>query len=134
MTFIDLGDHAMFATPMFELSTKLRDGLSQWLAEFIATFGLLAAIAGSIRFSPATTPMLVGLYITAAYWFITSTSFADPAVTIARALSNFFLGIALSSVPAFIVSQIAGAKAAYVVFGWLFSPGGSRASLHERAM
>jgi glycerol uptake facilitator-like aquaporin len=112
--------HAMFALPIFEFSNRLRDGPAQWLAEFIATFGLLATIAGSIRFSPASTPMLVGLYITAAYWFTASTSFANPAVTVARALSNSFAGIAPSSAPAFIVAEIAGAIAAYIAFGWLF--------------
>jgi glycerol uptake facilitator-like aquaporin len=112
--------HAMFAMPIFEISTKLRDGPSQWLAEFIATFGLLATIAGSIRFSPATTPMLVGLYITAAYWFTASTSFANPAVTIARALSDSFAGIAPASAPAFIVAQLSAALAGYLLFGWLF--------------
>jgi glycerol uptake facilitator-like aquaporin len=113
--------HAMFALPIFELSTKLRDGPSQWLAEFIATFGLLATIAGSLRFSPATTPMLVGLYITAAYWFTASTSFANPAVTIARALSDSFAGIAPASAPAFIAAQLAAALAGSAVFGWLFA-------------
>jgi len=112
--------HAMFAMPVLEFSTKLRDGPAQWLAEFIATFGLLATIAGSIRFSPATTPMLVGLYITAAYWFTASTSFANPAVTIARSLTNSFSGIAPTSVSGFIGAQIFAAFAAYVVIGWLF--------------
>ena len=112
--------HAMFAMPIFEVSAKLRDGPSQWLAEFIATFGLLATIAGSIRFSPASTPMLVGLYITAAYWFTASTSFANPAVTIARALTDSFAGIAPGSAPAFILAQLIGALAGFVVFGWLF--------------
>lgn len=112
--------HAMFAMPIFEISTKLRDGPSQWLAEFIATFGLLATIAGSIRFSPASTPMLVGLYIAAAYWFTASTSFANPAVTIARALSDSFAGIAPGSVAGFIVAQLLAALAGYLLFGWLF--------------
>ncbi|HEX3652966.1 MAG TPA: MIP/aquaporin family protein [Rhizomicrobium sp.] len=115
--------HAMFALPILEISTKLRDGPAQWLSEFVATFGLFATIAGSIRFSPANTPMLVGLYITAAYWFTASTSFANPAVTIARSLSDTFAGIAPSSAPAFIVAQIAGTVAGYAVFGWLFDRG-----------
>lgn len=113
--------HAMFAMPVFEISEKLRDGPSQWLAEFIATFGLLAVIAGSIRFSPAATPMLVGLYITAAYWFTASTSFANPAVTFARMLSNSFAGIAPRSVPGFIVAQLLAVAAGCGVFPWLFS-------------
>lgn len=114
--------HAMFAMPLFEASTKLRDGPSQWLAEFIATFGLLGTIAGSIRFSPALTPALVGLYITAAYWFTASTSFANPAVTVARSLTESFSGIAPASAPAFIAAQLAAALAGYVVLGRLFSP------------
>src|SRR5690242_4785179 len=125
--------HAMFGMPILEVSTKLRDGPSQWLAEFIATFGLLATIAGSIRFSPATTPMLVGLYIAAAYWFTASTSFANPAVTLARSMSDSLAGIAPSSAPGFIVAQFAAALAGYAVFGWLFS-GQTRAwgdVLHE---
>jgi glycerol uptake facilitator-like aquaporin len=113
--------HAMFAMPIFEISAKLRDGPSQWLAEFIATFGLLATIAGSIRYSPSTTPMLVGLYITAAYWFTASTSFANPAVTFARMLSNSFAGIAPHSAPGFIVAQLLAVAAAYAVFPRLFS-------------
>jgi glycerol uptake facilitator-like aquaporin len=112
--------HAMFALPIIELSTKLRDGPAQWLAEFVATLGLLATIAGAIRFMPASTPTLVGLYITAAYWFTASTSFANPAVTIARSLTNTFAGIAPASAPAFIVAQFAAAVAACGVFGWLF--------------
>ncbi|HEX3429460.1 MAG TPA: MIP/aquaporin family protein [Rhizomicrobium sp.] len=114
--------HAMFASPIFELSTKLRDGPSQWLAEFIATFGLLATIAGSIRFSPAATPLLVGLYISAAYWFTASTSFANPAVTVARALTDSFAGIAPRSAPGFIMAQLAAALVAYFCFPWLFHP------------
>jgi glycerol uptake facilitator-like aquaporin len=112
--------HAMFAMPIFEVSAKLRDGPSQWLAEFIATFGLLATIAGSIRFSPSATPMLVGLYITAAYWFTASTSFANPAVTIARMLSNSFAGIAPHSAPGFILAQLLAVAAGYAVLPWLF--------------
>jgi glycerol uptake facilitator-like aquaporin len=120
--------HAMFAVPLLELSSKLRDGPSQWLAEFIATFGLLATIAGSIRFSPATTPMLVGLYITAAYWFTASTSFANPAVTIARSLTDSFSGIAPSSAPGFIAAQLVAAFLGYFVLDWLFSPALQRSS------
>ena len=117
--------HAMFAMPIFELSTKLREGPAQWLAEFIATFGLLATIAGSIRFSPASTPVLVGLYIAAAYWFTASTSFANPAVTIARALSDSFAGIAPGSAPGFILAQLAAALAGYATLPRIFGlPGG----------
>jgi len=111
--------HAMFAEPILQVSTKLRDGPSQAFAEFVATFGLIAAILGAIRFRPGATPMIVGLYITSAYWFTASTSFANPAVTIARSLSNTFAGIAPSSAPIFILAQIVGALAASALFGWL---------------
>ncbi len=111
--------HAMFAEPVLQVSTKLRDGPAQGLAEFVATFGLLATIFGTLRFKPAFTPMAVGLYITAAYWFTASTSFANPAVTLARSLSDTFAGIAPQSVPLFVAAQIAGAVAATGVFGWL---------------
>jgi glycerol uptake facilitator-like aquaporin len=111
--------HAMFAEPIWQVSTKLRDGPAQAFAEFVATFGLIAAILGSIRFRPDATPMIVGLYITSAYWFTASTSFANPAVTIARSLSNTFAGIAPSSAPTFIAAQLAGAVAASLLFGWL---------------
>lgn len=113
--------HAMFGVPLLEVSTRLRDGPSQWLAEFIATFGLLGTIVGSIRFSPTLTPALVGLYITSAYWFTASTSFANPAVTVARSLTESFSGIAPGSIPGFIVAQIMAALIAFAVFGWLFS-------------
>ena len=111
--------HAMFALPIIQVSTKLRDGPAQAFSEFIATFGLIAAILGGVRFRPDATPLIVGLYITSAYWFTASTSFANPAVTVARALSNTFAGIAPGSAPAFIVAQLAGALAAGAVFGWL---------------
>jgi glycerol uptake facilitator-like aquaporin len=111
--------HAMFAEPILQVSTKLRDGSAQAFAEFVATFGLLATILGAVRFRPDFTPVVVGLYITSAYWFTASTSFANPAVTIARTLSNTFAGIAPSSAPAFIAAQVVGAVAAVVVFGWL---------------
>ncbi|HEX4097588.1 MAG TPA: MIP/aquaporin family protein [Caulobacteraceae bacterium] len=111
--------HAMFAEPILQFSTKLRDGPAQAFAEFVATFGLIAAILGSIRFRPDATPMIVGLYITSAYWFTASTSFANPAVTIARSLSNTFAGIAPSSAPMFIVAQLTGSVTASLLFGWL---------------
>ncbi len=111
--------HAMFAEPILQVSAKLRDGPAQAFSEFIATFGLIAAILGSLRFRPDATPVIVGLYIAAAYWFTASTSFANPAVTLARSLSNTFAGIAPTSAPAFIAAQIAGAVAASLTFGWL---------------
>jgi glycerol uptake facilitator-like aquaporin len=117
--------HAMFGVPIIEVSHKLRDGPSQWLSEFVATFGLLLAIAGCAR-KPDTTPALVGLYISAAYWFTASTSFANPAVTIARSLTDSFAGIAPSSVPGFIGGQllavIAAAPLTIYLFGHLGSP------------
>lgn len=111
--------HAMFAEPLFQVSTKLRDGWSQGLAEGVATFGLIATVLGSLRFRPDATPVMVGLYITAAYWFTASTSFANPAVTVARSLSNTFAGIAPTSAPLFIICQLAGAAVSAVLFGWL---------------
>jgi len=114
--------HAMFAEPMLQVSTKLRDGPAQGLAEFIATFGLVGTILGSLRFRPEATPWTVGLYITSAYWFTASTSFANPAVTLARSLSDTFAGIAPGSAPLFIAAQIAGATAGVAVWGWLLKP------------
>jgi glycerol uptake facilitator-like aquaporin len=111
--------HAMFAEPILQVSTKLRDGPAQAWSEFVATFGLLATILGTLRFRPDFTPLAVGLYITAAYWFTASTSFANPAVTLARSLSDTFAGIAPSSAPAFIAAQLAGALAAVWVMDWL---------------
>jgi glycerol uptake facilitator-like aquaporin len=111
--------HAMFAEPIWQVSTKLRDGPAQGFAEFVATFGLLGTILTTQRFRPDVTPQAVGLYITAAYWFTASTSFANPAVTIARSLSDTFAGIAPQSAPLFIAAQIVGAIAAVAFFGWL---------------
>ncbi|KQY26512.1 MIP family channel protein [Caulobacter sp. Root487D2Y] len=111
--------HAMFAEPILQISTKLRDGPAQMLAETVATFGLVATILGVGRFRPDFTAVAVGLYITAAYWFTASTSFANPAVTVARSLSNTFAGIAPASAPAFILAQFVGALTAALTFGWL---------------
>jgi glycerol uptake facilitator-like aquaporin len=112
--------HLMFEMPVFEMSAKLRDGPAQIFSEFIATFGLLATILGAVRFCPSRVAALVGLYIVSAYWFTSSTSFANPAVTMARALSNSFAGIAPVSAPGFIVAQLAAAVVAYLAFAWLF--------------
>lgn len=112
--------HAMFAEPILQVSSKLRDGPAQVFAESVATFGLIGAILGGVRHRPAEVPMIVGLYITAAYWFTASTSFANPAVTLARSLSDTFAGIAPHSVPGFIAGQLVGAAAGALVFGWLF--------------
>jgi glycerol uptake facilitator-like aquaporin len=111
--------HLMFAEPVLQVSTRLRDGPAQTLSEGVATFGLIGVILAGVRFRAEAVPALVGLYITAAYWFTASTSFANPAVTLARSLSDTFAGIAPSSAPAFIAAQIAGAVAALVFFRWL---------------
>jgi glycerol uptake facilitator-like aquaporin len=113
--------HAMFAEPILQVSTKLRNGPAQAFSEAVATFGLLATILGTLRFRPAATPAAVGLYITAAYWFTASTSFANPAVTLARSLSDTFAGIAPACAPAFVAAQLAGAAAAVFAFGWLLA-------------
>jgi glycerol uptake facilitator-like aquaporin len=115
--------HAMFAEPLLQVSDKLRDGPAQGWSEAVATFGLIGTILGTQRSRPDFTPVAVGLYITAAYWFTASTSFANPAVTVARSLSDTFAGIAPASVPLFIAAQVAGAVAAWRVFGWLFEDG-----------
>ena len=109
----------MFGLPLFFASRHVRTGPGQWLGEFVATFGLLAVILGCVRARSAFTPFAVGAYITAAYWFTSSTSFANPAVTIARSLSDTFAGIRLPDVPAFIAFQIAGALCATFLFRWL---------------
>ena len=107
--------HAMFELPMLQISATTRTGSGQWFAEFIATFGLLLTIFGTVARAPSATPYAVGLYITAAYWFTAATSFANPAVSVARALSDTFAGIAPASVPAFIVAQLAGMAAAVML-------------------
>lgn len=113
--------HAMFDLSVLQVSTKLRWSGGQWIAEAVATFGLLLTIFGGLRHNAAAIPMLVGLYITAAYWFTASTSFANPAVTIARSLSNTFAGIAPNSVAPFIAAQIIGALIAVAAAGFLFN-------------
>ncbi|HUO93893.1 MAG TPA: MIP/aquaporin family protein [Rhizomicrobium sp.] len=124
--------HAMFGLPVAEISRKLRDGPSQWLSEFVATAGLLLTIAGCGR-KPDTTPALVGLYIAAAYWFTASTSFANPAVTLARSLTDSFAGIAPSSVPGFVVAQLLAAVVAGPFTAYLFQGGAARAESGRRA-
>ena len=105
--------HVMFALPVIQFSHHARTGTGQWLGEFIATFGLLLTILGTIKSRAAWVPVSVALYITAAYWFTSSTSFANPAITIARSLSDTFAGIAPIDVPGFIAAQLAGALAAH---------------------
>jgi glycerol uptake facilitator-like aquaporin len=111
--------HAMFGEALLQVSTKLRDGPALAFSEGVATFGLLATILGALRFRPTVTPAAVGLYIASAYWFTASTSFANPAVTLARSFSDTFAGIAPRSAPAFILAQLVGMAAALAVFGWL---------------
>ena len=112
--------NAMFELPIIEFSTKLRWGQGQWIAETVASFGLILTIMGASRFAAAATPTLVGLYITAAYWFTASTSFANPTVAIARMFSDTFAGISPTSVLPFILAQIVGAFAAAAFGDWLF--------------
>ncbi|HVY35215.1 MAG TPA: MIP/aquaporin family protein [Caulobacteraceae bacterium] len=114
--------HLMFAEPVLQLSTKLRDGPAQGLSEAVATFGLIGTILAALKFRPQATSTLVGLYITSAYWFTASTSFANPAVTVARALSNTFAGIAPASALQFILAQCIGAVLAAGLFDWLLKP------------
>lgn len=112
--------HLMFDLPTLQLSEKARYGLGQWLGEAIATFGLILTIYGTARHRPQWIPATVALYITAAYWFTSSTSFANPAITVARSLSNTFAGISPSHVPGFVIAQLLGAFAAALVVRWLF--------------
>jgi len=112
--------HAMFDLPVAQVSTTVRTGAPLWLAEGIATFGLLLTIFGCVARAPAATPYAVGLYILGAYWFTASTSFANPAVTVARAFTDTFAGIAPSGVATFIGAQLAGGLIAVVIAGWLW--------------
>lgn len=113
--------HLMFENPLIDPSTHARTGISQWISEFVATFGLLATILGLVKTRPEAIPYAVGLYITAAYWFTSSTSFANPAVTIARGFSNTFAGIDPAHVAAFIVMQLLAAIVATLTFQWLLA-------------
>jgi glycerol uptake facilitator-like aquaporin len=113
--------HLMFELPVWQLSATSRAGAGQWFAEAIATFGLLLTIFGCVARTSAAIPYAVGLYITAAYWFTASTSFANPAVTIARSLSDTFAGIAPAGAPAFIVAQLVGMGVAVLVGRWLWA-------------
>jgi len=114
--------HAMFELPVWQFSLTARTGAGQWLAEGVATFGLLLTIFGCVARAPAAGPYAVGLYITSAYWFTASTSFANPAVTISRSLSDTFAGIAPGGVPAFIAAQLSGAGLAVLLARWLWQP------------
>jgi glycerol uptake facilitator-like aquaporin len=112
--------HLMFELPMLQLAVKARTGLGQWMGEAIATFGLILTIIGTARHRPNLLPASVALYITAAYWFTSSTSFANPAITVARSLSDSFAGIAPADVPAFVAAQLVGAAAGALVARGLF--------------
>jgi glycerol uptake facilitator-like aquaporin len=112
--------HLMFELPILQYSLKARSGIGQWTGEAIATFGLILTILGTLRYRPHWVAPAVGLYISAAYWFTSSTSFANPAITVVRSLSNSFAGISPGDVPLFVAAQIAGALLAAAVAGWLF--------------
>jgi glycerol uptake facilitator-like aquaporin len=112
--------HLMFDVPILQVSAKARTGIGQWTGEAVATFGLILTIIGTVRHRPHWVPASVALYITSAYWFTSSTSFANPAITVARSLSDSFAGIAPGDVPAFIVAQIAGAMLAAGIGRYLF--------------
>ncbi len=118
--------HLMFELPPVAWSETIRTGHAQWLSEVVATFGLVATILAALKFRAEAIPMLVGLYITAAYWFTASTSFANPAVAIARSFTDTFSGIAPGNVAGFIAAQAAGAFLALAVMGWLLRPAGQR--------
>ena len=112
--------HGMFGEPVFSASDHLRSGIAQYWSEFVASFGLIAVIISCTRSRPTVTPFAVAAYITAAYWFTASTSFANPAVTLARAATNTFAGIRPADTPAFIIAQLLGGTVATILFCWLY--------------
>jgi len=126
--------HAMFALPLLDASLKVRAGGAQWLAEGVAAFGLVATILAGIRFNRPAVPVLVGLYITAAYWFTASTSFANPAVAIARSPTNTFSGIRPVDLPGFIAAELCGAVVGMLVMAWLLRPEKNAPPLDPEAM
>jgi glycerol uptake facilitator-like aquaporin len=126
--------HGMFALPLLDASMKARTGGAQWFAEAVAAFGLVATILAGIRFQRAAVPWLVGLYITAAYWFTASTSFANPAVAIARSFTNTFSGIRPVDLPGFIAAELFGAILGMLVMTWLLRPEKDAPALNPEAM
>lgn len=125
--------HAMFAMPVLEASMKMRTGGAQWFAEGVAAFGLVVAILGGIRFERTSVPWLVGLYITAAYWFTASTSFANPAVAIARSMTNTFSGIRPQDLAGFVAAEFSGAVIALIFMGWLLRATVDPTPMHQEA-
>jgi glycerol uptake facilitator-like aquaporin len=123
--------HVMFALPLIDVSLKMRTGGAQWFAEGVAAFGLVATILAGIRFNRTAVPWLVGLYITAAYWFTASTSFANPAVAIARSMTNTFSGIRPADLPGFIAAELCGAVVALMFMNWLLGGAGEAAKTKE---
>ena len=124
--------HLMFGEPLFFASLKVRAGPSQWWSEIVATFGLLVIVWGCLRQRLAAAPLAIGAYIAAAYWYTASTSFANPAVTLARAASNTFAGIRPNDVPLFVVAEFAGAAAATLFAHWLYRGAQDTSSIHPR--
>src|SRR5277367_6881839 len=125
--------HAMFALPLWDASLKVRTGGPQWLAEGVAAFGLIVTILAGLKFNRPAIPWLVGLYITAAYWFTSSTSFANPAVAIARSLTNTFSGIRPVDLPGFVVAQLLGAVCGLWLASWLLSDAGAGDAISPEA-
>jgi len=125
--------HAMFVLPILDASLKVRTGGAQWLAEGVAAFGLIVTILAGIRFDRSALPWLVGLYITAAYWFTASTSFANPAVAIARSLTNTFSGIRPQDLPGFIAAELTGAFAGLLLMSWLLREASDATHLNRKA-
>jgi glycerol uptake facilitator-like aquaporin len=125
--------HLMFALPLLSVSLKARTGGAQWFAEWVATFGLVVTILAGLRFARTSAPWLVGLYITAAYWFTASTSFANPAVAIARSLTNTFSGIRPIDLPGFIVAELLGAICGLWLATWLLSEAGADEAMNPEA-
>ncbi len=113
--------NVMFELPLIHTSTKIRTGFAQWFSEFVATFGLIMVIRAGSKFHARLVPFMVAAYITSAYWFTSSTSFANPAVTIARSMSNTFAGIRPDDILPFVISQILGAITATILFNWLLN-------------